>query len=56
MEGAALHLKFFPHENYWDWELRGPCRENLHYVRITKKTPMHVVDKPVIFTDCGETS
>ena len=23
---------FLPHENYGDWELRGPCRENLHYL------------------------
>ena len=27
-----LHCKFLPHENYWDWELRGPCRKNLHYI------------------------
>jgi hypothetical protein len=27
-----LHCKFLPHENYGDWELRGPCRENLHYL------------------------
>ena len=38
----VLHCKFLPDENYGDWELRGPCRENLHYlwkraVRITKK-------------------
>jgi hypothetical protein len=37
-----VHCKFLPHENYGDWKLRGPCRENLHYlwkraVRITKK-------------------
>ena len=35
-------LKIFTYENYRDWELRGPCRENLHYlwkraVRITNK-------------------
>ena len=39
---SILHSKFLPHENYGDWELRGPYRENLHYlwetaVRITKK-------------------
>ena len=38
-----LHRKFLPHENYGDWKLRGPCRENLHYlwkraVRIAGKT------------------
>jgi hypothetical protein len=37
-----LHCKFLPHENYGDWELRGPCRENLLYLwkrvaKITKK-------------------
>ena len=37
-----VHCKFLLHENYGDWELRGPNRENLHYlwkraVRITKK-------------------
>ena len=25
------HCRFLPHENYRDWEKRGPCRENLHY-------------------------
>ena len=37
------HCKFLPNENYDDWELHGPWRENLHYlwkraVRITKKS------------------
>jgi hypothetical protein len=27
-----VHCKFLPHENHWDLELRGPCRENLHYL------------------------
>ena len=26
------HSKFLPHENYGNWELRGSCRENLHYL------------------------
>ena len=26
-----VHCKFLPHENYRDWELQGPCRENPHY-------------------------
>jgi hypothetical protein len=29
-----VHCKFLPHENYGDWKLRGPCRENLHYLWI----------------------
>ena len=29
---ANLHCKVLPHENYRDWELWGPCRENLHYL------------------------
>ena len=38
-----VHCKFLPHENYREWELRGPCRLNLQFlwkraVRITKKT------------------
>ena len=35
-----LHCKFLPHENYRDWELQGPCRENLHYLW------KRAVDKP----------
>ena len=31
-DDSTLHCKFLPHENYGDWELRGPCRENLHYL------------------------
>jgi hypothetical protein len=36
-------VKCFDHKNYGDWKLRGPCRENLHYlwkraVRIAVKT------------------
>ena len=27
-----LHCKCFDHKNYRDWKLRGPCRENLHYL------------------------
>ena len=27
-----IHCKFSPHENYGNWELQGPCRENLHYL------------------------
>ena len=27
----ALQCKFLPHENYGDWELQGPCTENLQY-------------------------
>ena len=26
------YSKVLPHENYGDWKLRGPCRENLHYL------------------------
>ena len=26
------HCKCFDHKNYGDWKLRGPCRENLHYL------------------------
>ena len=29
---TKVHCKFLPHENYRDWKLRGPCRENLHYL------------------------
>ena len=29
---SVFPCKFLPHENYWDWELRGPCRKNLHYL------------------------
>ena len=29
---TLLPCKFLPHENYGDWKLRGPCRENLHYL------------------------
>ena len=41
--GHFVHCKFLPHQNYGDWELQGPCRENLHYLwkralRITTKT------------------
>ena len=25
-----VHCKCLPHENYGDWKLWGPCRENLH--------------------------
>ena len=40
---TCIHCKFLPYENCGDWELRGLCRENLHFlwlraVRITKKT------------------
>ena len=28
-----LHCKFLPHENYGEWELQGPCKENLYYLR-----------------------
>ena len=27
-----LHCKCFDHKNYGDWKLRGPCKENLHYL------------------------
>ena len=27
-----IHCKCLPDENYGDWELRGPCMENLHYL------------------------
>ena len=56
-----VHCKFLPHENYRDWELQGPCRENLYYlwkraVRITKKPYVSMLwANPVIFTDYGET-
>ena len=29
---SPLHCKCFDHKNYGDWKLRGPCRENLHYL------------------------
>ena len=44
-----LHCKFLPHENYRDWELRGPSRENLHYLwkelSESQRNHMYVVDK-----------
>ena len=35
-EVAVVHCKFLPHENYGDWEWRGPSRENLHYIYMEK--------------------
>ena len=35
--------KFLLHENYGDWELRGPCREHLHYLW---KRAVRIVGKP----------
>ena len=47
MEKLETHCKFLPHENYGDWELRGPFRENLHYLwKRAVRNPMYVVDKP----------
>ena len=39
------HCKFLPHENYGDWELQSPCRENLHYLR---KRAVRIAGKPWI--------
>ena len=40
---STIHCKFLPHENYRDWELRGPCREKLHYLW---KRAVRIVGKP----------
>ena len=37
------HCKCFEHKNYGDWKLRGPCRENLHYLW---KRAVRIVGKP----------
>ena len=42
-----LRCKFLPHENYGDWELRGPCRENLHY---QWKRAVMIITGPIIIT------
>jgi hypothetical protein len=36
-------MQILPHENYGDWELRGPCRENLHYLW---KRAVRIAGKP----------
>ena len=38
-----LHCKCFDHKNYGDWKLRGPCRENLHYLW---KRAVRIAGKP----------
>ena len=38
-----LHCKCFDHKNYRNWKLRGPCRENLHYLW---KRAVRIVGKP----------
>ena len=43
-----LHCKFLPHENCGDFELRGPCRENLHNLW---KRAVRIPEKPVIITE-----
>ena len=43
------HCKCFDHKNYADWKLRGPCREDLHYLW---KSVVRIVGKP---HNCGET-
>ena len=40
---SRLHYKFLPHENYRDWKLQSPCRENLHY---QWKRPVRIAKKP----------
>ena len=42
MIGSIIHCKFLPH-GYRDWELRGPCRENLHYLW---KRAVRIAGKP----------
>jgi hypothetical protein len=39
----ALHCKCFDHKSYGDWKLRGPCRENLHYLW---KRAVRIAGKP----------
>jgi hypothetical protein len=38
-----IHGKCFDHKNYGDWKLRGPCRENLHYLW---KRAVRIAGKP----------
>ena len=39
----GLHCKYLPHENYGHGILRGPCRENLHYLL---KSAVRTAGKP----------
>ena len=39
----SVHCKCFDHKNYGDWKLRGPCRENLHYLW---KRAIRIAGKP----------
>jgi hypothetical protein len=36
-------LQMFDRKNYGDWKLRGPCRENLHYLW---KRAVRIAGKP----------
>ena len=47
-ENFVVHCKFLPHENYRDWKIQGPCRENLHYLW---KRAVRIKNKPYVC--CG---
>ena len=42
-QNQRTHCKCFDHKNYGDWKLRGPCRENLHYLW---KRAVRIAGKP----------
>ena len=46
----VTNCKSFDHKNYGDWELRGPCRENLHYLW---KRAVRIKWKPHNYMTCN---